>query len=224
MNKKVIVFDLDDTLFKEIEYLKSAFFSISRKIAMHANIEESLIYNTMIELYTSKQNVFTEILRKFKTSYSIDDLIKLYRNHTPNIVLSKEVHQVLNVLKEEKIPLGLLTDGRSLQQRSKIKALGLSEYFSEIIISEEFGTEKPNKANYVFFENNLEGTDYYYIGDNIKKDFITPNELGWKTIRLIGNEMNIHQSDESLYSKKYLAKYNIMSIDEIIPLIINDNK
>jgi FMN phosphatase YigB (HAD superfamily) len=35
-----------------------------------------------------------------------------------------------------------------------LKALGIANYFSEIIISEEFGSEKPEANNYLFLKKN----------------------------------------------------------------------
>ena len=88
----------------------------------------------------------------------------------------------------------MITDGRSVQQRNKIKALGLSEYFDDVIISEEFGSEKPNINNYKYFVDKYGYSyKYVYIGDNINKDFIAPNLLGWSTICLLDNGKNIHK-------------------------------
>ena len=51
-------------------------------------------------------------------------------------------------LKENNITIGIITDGRSIQQRSKLEALGLYEYTNQVVISEEIGSEKPNLKNY----------------------------------------------------------------------------
>ena len=37
MRRKVIVFDLDDTLYKEVDFLKSAYFEIASWIELHYN-------------------------------------------------------------------------------------------------------------------------------------------------------------------------------------------
>ena len=58
---------------------------------------------------------------------------------------------LLDVLKEKNIPAGLITDGRSVTQRNKLKSLGLLNYFKEVIISEEFGSEKPGLKELSFF-------------------------------------------------------------------------
>jgi putative hydrolase of the HAD superfamily len=47
----------------------------------------------------------------------------------------------LKQLKANGYKLGLITDGRSISKRKKIKALNIEKYFEYILISEEFGTE-----------------------------------------------------------------------------------
>ena len=135
-----VIFDLDDTLYKEIDFLKSAFSSIANSISLEVSVDKNTILKKMVDLYNLNQNAFEGILRIYKSSFTIEDLLVLYKSHKPNIQLSSEVIEVLDLLKKKKTPLGLLTDGRSVQQRNKIEALKLEEYFSEIIISEEFGS------------------------------------------------------------------------------------
>ena len=61
-----------------------------------------------------------------------------------------------------------------------------------ISISEEIGAVKPSLKGFKLIEEKLNKDSYYYIGDNIKKDFIAPNKLNWKTICLVDNGKNIH--------------------------------
>ena len=61
---------------------------------------------------------------------------------------------------------------------------------------------------------------FIYIGDNTKKDFIAPNKLGWETICLRDNGLNIHQQNFNLDSS-FLPKYMINNLAEIVK-IVND--
>jgi putative hydrolase of the HAD superfamily len=119
----------------------------------------------------------------------------LYRNHKPTIKLVKEASGFLEKLRTKKIKMGLITDGRSISQHNKLKALEIEYYFTDIIISEEFGSEKPNINNYLFFEKNYPGHTFYFIGDNTSKDFIIPAKLGWKMICIKDNGFNIHKQE-----------------------------
>ena len=64
----------------------------------------------------------------------------------------------------------LITDGRSLTQRLKIQALGLTDLFDDILISEAMQSEKPDDKRFVFLQNKYPAAKrFIYIGDNIKK-------------------------------------------------------
>ena len=122
----------------------------------------------------------------------------------------------LEGLKESDAKLGVISDGRSLTQRNKIKALGLEGFFDVEIISEELGSEKPCIKNYEVVMNKYpERKIFIYVGDNPAKDFLAPNQLGWRTVCLKNDGRNIHRQDMSL-SRDYLPKYVVNSIREII--------
>ncbi|MFC4688709.1 HAD family hydrolase [Epilithonimonas pallida] len=200
---KYIVFDLDDTLFYEVDFLKSAYKEIAKKLVPDDNYIS--LYNEMLELYYKQQDVFGILASKFHSSKEV--LLTLYREHFPDINLRDGVKDILNKLKDENIKMGLLTDGRSVTQRNKIKALDIENYFDKIIISEEFGSEKPDKKNYnVFLEP---GYEFFYIADNPKKDFITPNLLGWKTIMIEDNEGKKIHAIPNILQEKYNAEKTV---------------
>ncbi|WP_445738403.1 HAD family hydrolase [Mariniflexile sp.] len=191
----IVVFDLDDTLYKEIDFLKSAFNEISIHLSSKIKIESVLILDAMMNYYNNGLNVFDEVIKTFNIdTVSIDQLLTIYRNHKPVIELCKSTKKALWSIKKRAYRVGIITDGRSIQQRNKISALQLTDYFDDIIISEEFGSEKPHINNFGFFINKY-GTnyEYVYIGDNTAKDFIGPNALGWASICLLDDGRNIHK-------------------------------
>ena len=209
----VIVFDLDDTLYNELEFLKSAY----RQIAKHLEPKNwKPLYSKMFSLYRCNENVFNALSEEYKIE--VLQLIEIYRNHIPEIQLFDNVLDILNAIKNKKGKLGIITDGRVKTQSAKLKALGIEELFDKIVISEAIGTEKPNKANFTTIERTFTGSKYYYIADNIKKDFITPNALGWKTIGLIDNGLNIHNNTHLYYDDLHKPNVIIESYKEMIIL------
>ncbi|RTY66252.1 HAD family hydrolase [Flavobacterium bomense] len=211
--KKAIVFDLDDTLIYEINFLNSAFREISKFIDPD---NATSIYNYMVLCYKEGKNVFEELLLIYPLILK-DELLTIYRNHFPSIELNEGVIEVLNYCKEKSFFLGLISDGRSITQRNKLAAIGIISFFDKIIISEEFGSEKPTLENYKnFFE--IEAEEYFYIADNPKKDFISPNRLGWSTVCLKDKGLNIHQQNFDL-PPEYLPIKIINSLKELIGII-----
>jgi putative hydrolase of the HAD superfamily len=216
---KVVVFDLDDTLYNEIDYLKSAYSQIAFNISDELCIDQIVVFNDMINFYNHNKNVFVEMINKYQLSYKTKHFLEIYRNHKPNITLSTDRLEVIKLIHSQGIAMAILTDGRRVQQRNKLEALGITQYFSEIIISEEFGSEKPDKRNFQYFEKVFGNSQFYYIGDNTKKDFVTPNSLNWITIKVIDNGLNIHKYCDLDFPKKHQAMYNISSFKEITALL-----
>ena len=206
----VIVFDLDDTLYNELDYLKSAYKSIA--LFLDPNDWKQL-YSKMFSLYRCKINVFEFITDAYNTDVEI--LIEMYRNHQPEIQLFDGVLEVLDAIKSKNGKIGIITDGRSNTQRAKLESLGVLKYMDCIVISDEIGSEKPSEANYKTIENSLPGTVYYYIADNLKKDFIAPNALGWKGVALIDNGKNIHFESYKYMDPENLPHEFIISLKEI---------
>ena len=182
---KVVCFDLDDTLSKEIKYLESAYKEIARYAARHCegcsdsvNILEAKSFKEMLRAYHEGKNTFDELNSFLGLSIHVKDYLDIYRNFKPTWQLLPEVSDLLNRLKEDGCILGLISDGRSVQQRNKFNALGLNRWINnnDVVISEEFGSEKPSLANYEYFMKRYPNAEFTYVGDNPKKDFFAPNQ------------------------------------------------
>lgn len=212
-NKNVFVFDLDDTLYKEIDFLKSAY----KYIASYVDKDSSnSLYIKMLEFYYSGENVFKIICQSYP-QYSIDKLLELYRGHYPDITLDSDTTTTLSYLKNYG-KAGLITDGRSLTQRNKIKALGIENYFDKILISEEMGYSKPDIRLFQQFHE-YDACTYFYIANDTNKDFLGPNKLGWKTVCLMDNDkINILEQNFNL-EKEYLPTYKINNIIDLKKIV-----
>lgn len=194
-DKSVVVFDLDDTLYKEVEYLKSAFREIARVLEKETRQD---LFERMMNLYRADKEVFGTIIEEYEIETKTrSDLVEMYRNHKPDIYLDDHIAAKLNEIKRNGIATGLITDGRSHTQRNKLKSLGLQNYFDEVLISEEFGSKKPDPGTFEYIQDKLEGEGYVYIADNIQKDFIAPNNMGWNTVCLLEDGSNIHPQNRS---------------------------
>ena len=213
IKNKIIAFDLDDTLYKEIDFLKSAYIEIASIVDKS---HSETLYNNMISNYYKGNNVFKFISETYP-AYTVERLLKIYREHYPSISLSNEEWNVLLKLKTEAIT-GLITDGRSLTQRNKIKALGLENYFDKIVISEEIGYSKPDIRLFNEFKK-YDVSQYYYVANDTRKDFVTPNRIGWITICLLDvNNQNIQKQDFSL-SEDYLPQIKIKTLNALLNII-----
>ncbi|MBC7830311.1 MAG: HAD family hydrolase [Chitinophagaceae bacterium] len=211
-SKSFFIFDLDDTLFSELDFLKSAYSNISSKLAVTLNLD---IYEQMMNKYQNKENVFEWLIEKYQSLapfLTFKWLLKEYREHLPDIRLNEDASAFIQTAYSLNIPMGVITDGRSITQRNKLKALNIAGYFQDIIISEEFGSEKPDERNYLYFQNKYNGMNFHFFGDNTSKDFIVPAKLGWTTICLKNTGNNIHA--QSLISEP-IPDHVVSSFGEI---------
>ena len=215
---RVVVFDLDDTLYKEQDYLRSAYHAIAAQIESRYGLEG--IFDRMLRWWQEGKNVFQHLIDAYGLDMTVDDLLTVYRSHVPAIRLDEETKSLLDRLHRHAV-LGLITDGRSLTQRHKIDALGLSVYMDEqdILISGETGFEKPSDEPFRHFMERYPSRTYYYIGDNPAKDFIAPNRLGWTTVCLLDDGRNIHPQHFGL-SQQMLPHHRISQLSEIENIII----
>ena len=211
---QVVCFDLDDTLYKEIDFLRSAY----REIV--TSVGHSELAGQMVEWFLAGENAFQKLNQVLGTDKPVAAYLDIYRNHKPTIGLSDGVKETLDELRSRGVVLGLITDGRSVSQRNKIEALGLYQWFDDknIIISEEFGNEKPCVRNYQYFETLYPYGNYVYVGDNPQKDFVTVNQRGWDSFCLLDDGRNVHPQDFTL-SAMYLPKHKITSVRELLDIL-----
>jgi len=226
MCKKVVVFDLDDTLYKEVDFLKSGYRKVAELVKKRFGIDAGEVYGSLLSWYYKKENPFVLLNETFGLDYPIEDYLNVYRCHQPNISLSEDVIEMLNRLKELGVLMSIITDGRTETQRNKIEALNLSEWVSPelVLINEDKKYFKPNHWSfdrmmlkcYQKFPNSK--FSFYYVGDNTEKDFQAPNELGWTSICLEDDGRNIHKQSFEI-RKEYLPQYKVKSLRDILTLI-----
>ncbi len=213
-NDTHIVFDLDDTLYKEIDFVKSAYIFINNYLKISVGLDLS----TQIDMCINNNiNFFDFINSKIITQkkLSIEKYLELYRFHFPTLSLPDDTKQFLSELITRKIEFSIITDGRSISQRNKIRSLGIYDKAQNIIISEETGFEKPDLHNFKLVENLNINKKYIYIADNTSKDFIAPNALNWDTICLVNNGQNIHKQNFDL-DDKFMPKNKIYNLLDLI--------
>ena len=198
-----VIFDLDDTLYDEIEYCKSGFAAVAEFLANSSESvsadpamapAETRRISTAFQEQFSKGNrtkTFNAVLDELEIGSEdelILELIEVYRRHKPKITLPPDSRDALCEL-STKYTLALLTDGFLPGQQFKVQALGIEKYFKSIVYTEQLGREfwKPSPVGFEKILQSLEARpeNTVYIADNEKKDFIAPNKLGFATIQIL---------------------------------------
>lgn len=194
-SKIVLVFDLDDTLYKEVDYVYSAFRAVSAYVEAETGFSDA--FSVMNKAFKKRLNFFDELVDAMPADKKPDvqKLLEIYRFHTPSLTIDTATKSTLELLAgDDSFILGIITDGRSRSQRNKLEALGIIDLFdnSNIIISEETGFDKHSPDNFNFFKKKYpQAKRFIYVGNDTAKDFFHANKLGWTTICIADDGRNI---------------------------------
>lgn len=211
----VVVFDLDDTLYDEYDYQTSGIRAVAEELK---NLYDKDLIQTLLHWRDQGvKDIFGKVCKVLQLPIEVKrSLVWIYRLHDPDIALHDDVREALVAIQRMVKRIMILTDGRSISQRKKLKALCLNDI--EVYISEEYSSEKPKPERFRIIMNSCFADKYYYIGDNPKKDFLAPNALGWITVGIRNNnalhEQNVDGS-ETMSSPSIWIK----SIREIVELL-----
>ena len=216
----ILIFDLDDTLYEEIDFVKGGFQEVSKFLATQLNEDQNLIYKDLFKNLVSngRGSIFDDYLKN-KRKYSkrlIKKCLSKYRYHKTNIKLNNSAYQFL--MEYKKKPLYLVTDGNKNVQEHKVRSLNLDNWFKKIYITHRYGIQNSKPSLYCFRKiiekEKCNWSDLIYIGDNPHKDFVSLNKVNAKTVRVLTGSYS-----NDIVSKKYEAKYTINSLDELKSLI-----
>ena len=208
----VVVFDLDDTLYSEMDYVLSGYRYLSKLIK---KLYSKNTYQSFLEaLDRNEADIFAYVIAEHKLPESLKQhLILAYRYHPPNIQLHACALSILEQLKSKNIPVYLITDGRGITQRLKVTSLGIENFFESIFISEEVGVGKPAPDSFLTIQKAHPNQSIVYVADNPKKDFIAPNQLGWFTIGVEHRSTRIHDITSNYNSTADIWIQHIQDIE-----------
>jgi len=217
---RALLFDLDDTLYEEKQFVKSGFIKVAEFVEDKLKIDKDFFYKILIEIFNggSRGNIFNLALEKVNIAYGeniIQSMVKIYREHTPKIKLEEDVKALLVKLSGI-YSLGIITDGYYEVQKKKVQALGLEEMFDSIIYTDKYGREywKPNVFGYKLALKDLQVSpeEAIYIGDNPHKDFIGAKKIGITTVRILKSD---REYSKVRLDKEYEADYEVEKLNGI---------
>ena len=190
-NIKAVVFDLDDTLYPEYEFVMSGFLVVAKYLSKKYKLNGLRIFDILKSDFKKgvRERNFNLLLEKFHLpEKELKKLISIYRSHKPKIELFLEAEKLLKHLQNKKIKIALISDGFVGTQRNKIEALKIEKYFQVITLSDELGINyrKPNTKpfNLTLKKLSVKPSEAVYIADNPQKDFIGAKKLGLTTIQI----------------------------------------
>ena len=228
---KNLIFDLDNTL-----YDFSKVWKISNKLVFeYLGYDKFTTYEEFFKLYKSINNqLVKEVLKgslkiielrdkrlmltleQFGLNLTVEDCKFYYEKQFEYILESitpdEEVNLKIRQL-QDKYNMIILTNGKSYEQRMKLKKLGLENIF-KLYISGETHISKPKEKAFlnVLETEGILAVETMMIGDSLYHDIVPAKKLGLKTCLV---EKQWHFDDELQVYSGYKVKNIKQFLDEL---------
>lgn len=224
---KAIFFDLDNTLHNATKLVEKA-----RKESCKAMVKAGLPFTTkkayselmkIVKKYGANYNKhFNKLCDKFKAKNKSEiiasGVIAYHRITAHSLRLFPKTKLTLKKLKKQRLKLAIVTKGLPIKQWEKILRLGIKNFFSLILISEDASKEILFKR--AMNKLKLKPSEVLCVGDRIKSEIKIGNKLGMTTARVLkGRFKNLKPENKS-----EIADYDIKNIYELPAVIKHARK
>lgn len=218
MNYKLVLIDLDDTLFDYPKTEKEAFRNSFKELGFFVeselgNEKKEEIYEKIKDRYkdvnlqlwkdlekgaVDKDRLkivrFEKIIEEFDLKYNPYEMSELYLKKLGEGIFPFEAAEKLCKYLHSKYKVGIVTNGIKEVQHSRIENSTIAKYIDKIIISDEVGVNKPDKRIFEYAMNCFEIMDkseVIMIGDSLGADIKGGQNAGIDTCWVnLRNNMN----------------------------------
>ena len=195
---QAVLFDIDDTLVEHTRAMRAATVALYESRASRTGLEPFLaqwkaahgrhyprFLRGEISYAESARARVREVLDAAATDADADERFAAYlADYERGWMLCADVLPCLDELRD--LPLGVISNGRSDEQRRKLTVLGVSDRFRGVFISEEVGVAKPAPG---IFERACESMGVVadravYVGDHYDLDACAARSAGLQGVWL----------------------------------------
>lgn len=232
---KVILFDIDDTLFDRekaivrviiriVEKLPDLFKGIKKEKVIKSfrkadrmGLEAFNSGLTGIDVRNRRSRWFLEDLG-LDVSFA-DEITRLYVESYPCVSAAvpgaKQVVEKLN----KRFPLGVISNGFPDIQYNKLKSLHIEKLFKVILLSEELGMRKPDKRIFKLAAERLriKVECCLFVGDSLDTDILGAKSSGMKACWFNRNGTQNNNTEIK-------PDFEIHSLLELLPLSFSQNR
>nr|WP_314115381.1 YjjG family noncanonical pyrimidine nucleotidase [uncultured Leptotrichia sp.] len=238
MNYKLVLIDLDDTLFDYPKTEKEAFRNTFKELGFFmeselSNEKKEEIYEKIKDRYkdvnlqlwkdlekgaVNKDRLkvvrFEKIIEEFDLKYDLYEMSELYLKKLGEGIFPFEATEKLCEYLHSKYKVGIVTNGIKEVQHSRIENSKIAKYIDKIIISDEVGVNKPDKRIFEYAMNYFEIMDkseVIMIGDSLGADIKGGQNAGIDTCWVnLRNNVN----DTGI-----VPKYEVRKLEELFEIL-----
>ena len=217
----VLVFDLDDTLYPELNYVHSGFRAVAAFLGPLLDVPAETLAAGMIaeEAVLGRGQVFDNVLRQHGrwSKALVAACLRAYRQHQPTLALFPDAERCL--ARFAGWPLYLVTDGHKEVQARKVAALPLTGRVRHAYLTNRYGRHRAKPNPHVFDlicrREDVGAAEVIYVGDNPRKDFVGIKPLGFRTVRILRGNYAHLEADAA-----HEAHSRIHSLDELTEVFL----
>ena len=216
---RAVLFDLDDTLYPEIDFARSGFAAVAAaleaRFAVPAGTARAALA-AALDAHGRGQTIDRALaaLGIAVAPGLIGELVAVYRSHAPRLALHPDAIRALDRLRRRGLALGVVTDGDPAVQRAKAAALDLARWIGHLRCTWDDGAERqkphPQAFTRALAALHVAGDEAAYVGDNPAKDFVGARGLGLHTVRLRRGPHG-----DAVAAAGHAAAVDIASLDEL---------
>ncbi|SIO93472.1 HAD family hydrolase [Vibrio spartinae] len=202
MTIKKLIFDLDDTLinhsFAEKRTLIDIFQSNNNSdLSFEEFVTKTKVRSSDLWSHFEQGKLNIDSVLNLRSEY-VSQLIHLPFNETHKLYIDCYLNNshtysgsdhLLETLRES-YSLSLCTNGKEEIQVAKMKKNNMHHFFDSFYYGTEYPFNKPNRYLFekILRNESLKANEVIMIGDSLKNDILTPQNLGMKTIYIDRNK------------------------------------
>jgi putative hydrolase of the HAD superfamily len=189
-----VLFDLDDTLYPERQFVDGGFRAVARFLAERTARSERALADRLWALHErdGRSRLFDTLLAELGIDHDPDLVLAcvlVYRTHRTALEPFPGVEAILEDLRSAGVRTGVLSDGLSAVQRRKLAGLrAVADRLDVVVMTDELGSghAKPSPVPFRVACRILEvpPSQTIYVGNDPRKDFRGARDAGLYTIRL----------------------------------------
>jgi len=193
-----VLFDLDDTLYAERQFVDGGFAAAARFLERRVGRGAGELTARLIALHDEqgRGRLFDTLLEELAAEADPADrqdlvlaCVLVYRTHQAVLEPFLGVVTGLHALRTAGIRTGLVSDGHAATQHRKLDALpGVRPLLDVVVMTDDLGAEfaKPSPAPFRVASRllDVDPSDAVYVANDRRKDFVGARAAGLRTIRV----------------------------------------
>lgn len=197
---KALIFDLDDTLYDQIQPFRRAITSflpiddeevVTLYKTFRQRADEVFVASATGKMPMKDMHIYRMKIALEDRGYQVTEQVayaiqKAYEKEQGQLELMTGAESLFAYCKENGIQLGLITNGPHLHQERKIQALELERWIDKdrMMISGQVGVMKPSIDIFQMMERQLtlSPKEICYVGDSFENDMVGAKNAGWQAL------------------------------------------